>query len=52
VLLCVSSAGSQLRIRDHQLCRCAQEVDGKTRDAIDFYCRTFEFMWGAKLSTI
>src|SRR6516164_308873 len=30
VLLCVSSAGSQLRIRDHQLCRCAQEVDGKT----------------------
>ena len=30
VLLCVLSAGSQLRIRDHRLCRCAQEVDGKT----------------------
>ena len=21
-------------------------------DTIDFYCRAFEFMWGAKLSTI
>jgi hypothetical protein len=30
VLLCVLSASSQLRIREHQLCRCAQEVDGKT----------------------
>ena len=27
-------------------------IEAAKCDTIDFYCRAFEFMWGAKLSTI
>jgi hypothetical protein len=29
-----------------------RNIEAGKCDTIDFYCRAFEFMWGAKLSTI